>query len=96
MRKRYSEVKFRKFIFAARYSGDLSEWLKEHAWKVCIRETVSRVRIPQSPQFHCVIDLNSIIYRLFFALVAKSVAIQRHFICSSFNELHHPSGILQL
>jgi hypothetical protein len=29
--------------------GDLSEWLKEHAWKVCIRETVSRVRIPQSP-----------------------------------------------
>lgn len=30
--------------------GDLSEWLKEHAWKVCIRETVSRVRIPQSPQ----------------------------------------------
>src|SRR4051812_25843686 len=31
-------------------NGDLSEWLKEHAWKVCIRETVSRVRIPQSPQ----------------------------------------------
>ena len=21
--------------------GDVSEWLKEHAWKVCIRETVS-------------------------------------------------------
>ncbi len=32
------------------FYGDLSEWLKEHAWKVCIRETVSRVRIPQSPQ----------------------------------------------
>ena len=30
--------------------GELSEWLKEHAWKVCIRETVSRVRIPHSPQ----------------------------------------------
>jgi hypothetical protein len=30
--------------------GDLLEWLKRHAWKVCIRETVSRVRIPQSPQ----------------------------------------------
>jgi len=29
--------------------GDLSEWLKEHAWKACKRETVSRVRIPQSP-----------------------------------------------
>jgi hypothetical protein len=23
--------------------------LKAHAWKVCIRETVSRVRIPLSP-----------------------------------------------
>jgi hypothetical protein len=30
--------------------GELSEWLKEHAWKACIRETVSRVRIPHSPQ----------------------------------------------
>ena len=30
--------------------GDLLEWLKRHAWKVCIRETVSRVRIPWSPQ----------------------------------------------
>ena len=30
--------------------GDLSEWLKEHAWKACIGETLSRVRIPQSPQ----------------------------------------------
>jgi hypothetical protein len=28
----------------------MSEWLKEHAWKVCMRETVSRVRIPLSPQ----------------------------------------------
>jgi hypothetical protein len=27
---------------------EVSEWLKEHAWKVCIRETVSRVRIPSS------------------------------------------------
>jgi hypothetical protein len=27
----------------------VSEWLKEHAWKVCIWETVSRVRIPLSP-----------------------------------------------
>jgi hypothetical protein len=31
-------------------TGEVSEWLKEHAWKVCIRETVSRVRIPLSPQ----------------------------------------------
>ena len=27
----------------------MSEWLKEHAWKVCIQETVSRVRISPSP-----------------------------------------------
>ena len=29
--------------------GEVSEWLKEHAWKVCILERVSRVRIPLSP-----------------------------------------------
>lgn len=29
----------------------MSEWLKEHAWKVCKRETVSRVRIPSSLQY---------------------------------------------
>ena len=31
-------------------TGEVSEWLKEHAWKVCILERVSRVRIPPSPQ----------------------------------------------
>ena len=37
-------------IFAAHITqGEVSEWLKEHAWKVCIRETVSGVRIPLSP-----------------------------------------------
>lgn len=30
--------------------GEVSEWLKEHAWKVCMRlNPVSRVRIPPSP-----------------------------------------------
>ena len=29
--------------------GGVAEWLKAHAWKVCIRETVSRVRIPPPP-----------------------------------------------
>ena len=29
--------------------GEVSEWLKEHAWKACVRETVPRVRIPPSP-----------------------------------------------
>ncbi len=27
----------------------MAEWLKAHAWKACIRETVSGVRIPLSP-----------------------------------------------
>src|SRR5262245_55373655 len=27
----------------------MSEWLKEHAWKACVGETVPRVRIPLSP-----------------------------------------------
>lgn len=30
-------------------NGEVSEWSKEHAWKVCIREIVSRVQIPSSP-----------------------------------------------
>ena len=30
--------------------GEVAEWLKAHAWKACIRETVSGVRIPSSPQ----------------------------------------------
>jgi hypothetical protein len=29
----------------------VAEWLKAHAWKACIRETVSRVRIPLSPPY---------------------------------------------
>ena len=33
-----------------RNSGEVAEWLKAHAWKVCIRpKSVSRVRIPPSP-----------------------------------------------
>ena len=30
-------------------AGEVSEWLKEHAWKACMRATVSGVRIPISP-----------------------------------------------
>ena len=33
-------------------TGEVSEWLKEHAWKACMRATVSGVRIPiSSPEF---------------------------------------------
>ena len=29
--------------------GEVAEWLKAHAWKACIGESLSRVRIPLSP-----------------------------------------------
>ena len=32
-----------------RASGGMAEWLKAHAWKACVRETVPWVRIPLSP-----------------------------------------------
>src|SRR5690606_10040596 len=38
------------YLHPQKCPGEVSEWLKEHAWKVCIRETVSRVRIPLSPR----------------------------------------------
>ena len=31
--------------------GEVSERLKEHAWKACVRETVPEVRILSSPPF---------------------------------------------
>jgi hypothetical protein len=34
-----------------RASGEMAEWLKAHAWKACVRETVPWVRIPLSPPY---------------------------------------------
>src|SRR5262249_48634994 len=36
-----------------RASGEMAEWLKAHAWKACVRETVPWVRIPLSPPWIC-------------------------------------------
>src|SRR5262245_21011480 len=33
-------------------AGGMAEWLKAHAWKACIRATVSWVRIPLPPPVH--------------------------------------------
>src|SRR5580704_11266414 len=33
--------------------GEMAEWLKAHAWKACLGETLTRVRIPLSPPFKC-------------------------------------------
>ncbi len=35
-------------IFFALPFREVSEWLKEHAWKACVRVTVPRVRISSS------------------------------------------------
>jgi hypothetical protein len=40
-------------LSALQVSGGMAEWLKAHAWKACIRETVSWVRIPLPPPALC-------------------------------------------
>ena len=32
--------------------GEMAEWFKAHAWRACIGETLSWVRIPLSPPFY--------------------------------------------
>src|SRR5208337_965559 len=34
---------------AFRPTGEMAEWLKAHAWKACLGETLTWVRIPLSP-----------------------------------------------
>jgi hypothetical protein len=38
-----------KFKKAEHPSGEMAEWLKAHAWKACLGETLTWVRIPLSP-----------------------------------------------
>src|ERR1700692_2121012 len=33
----------------SRGAGEMAEWLKAHAWKACLGETLTWVRIPLSP-----------------------------------------------
>jgi hypothetical protein len=46
--------------------GGVAERLKAHAWKVCMRETVSRVRIPPPPP---VVVCNLLFYNTIFILL---------------------------
>ena len=46
--------------------GEVAEWLKAHAWKACIGETLSWVRIPFSPP-----KLIVFIIIVYFAITAK-------------------------
>jgi hypothetical protein len=40
---------FRAFRKGRYAYGEVAEWSIAHAWKACLRETVTRVRIPLSP-----------------------------------------------
>src|SRR6516162_9405000 len=55
--------------FMRRQYGEMAEWLKAHAWKACVRETVPWVRIPLSPPLYC-----SFLYRLFESTAKQRLA----------------------
>src|ERR1700683_3676627 len=64
--------------------GGVAERLKAHAWKVCMRETVSRVRIPPPPPrinyltLHAIVTLDESNYRLFPEACAGSAFARPH------------------
>src|SRR3954452_19039216 len=49
---RFCGILFRTARKSLNLSGEMSEWLKEHAWKACVGETLPWVRIPLSPPIH--------------------------------------------
>lgn len=52
--------------------GEVSEWLKELAWKACIREIVSRVRISPSPPYS---EFKPLMYQGFFFAYSLSYVV---------------------
>ena len=67
------------------YFGDVSEWLKEHAWKACVRSRVPRVRIPASPP-----DLSCIIYQIRnIYFIANMIRLKKKLLFSIFFFLIH-------
>ena len=38
-----------KVLVLSYYFGEVSEWLKVHAWKACVGESLPWVQIPPSP-----------------------------------------------
>jgi hypothetical protein len=47
-------VKFKVGQYA--FAGEVAEWLKAHAWKACLGETLTWVRIPPSPPLNPVVE----------------------------------------
>ena len=62
----------------------MAEWLKAHAWKACIGETLSRVRIPVSPPFK-INSLQLCLYQFCTKLACNPIYIN-HF-------REHPTGL---
>ena len=67
-----------------RSAGEMAEWLKAHAWKACLGETLTWVRIPLSPpsslncrEFLPFIPLGIHQCRPFFAISARPTGLQR-------------------
>jgi hypothetical protein len=59
----------------------MSEWLKEHAWKACVGETLPWVRIPLSPPISCFVPSHEQIKRLSVGGTKTSAierAVQKH------------------
>jgi hypothetical protein len=58
---------------------EVSEWLKEHAWKVCMRETASRVRIPSSLQEPQCLVVAAFNFMAYFVYILYSVSADRYY-----------------
>src|SRR2546427_4865805 len=63
--------------------GEVSEWLKEHAWKACVGATQPWVRIPPSPPYlnksHPIVLFISALQNatFFVAIVEPCIGLQR-------------------
>src|SRR5207249_4069837 len=77
----------------------MSEWLKEHAWKACVGETLPWVRIPLSPPAHIHVFPNGfariIESRLSPGLLERRVLQQGFFFDGKRVPLQSPQGIFK-
>ena len=51
MRKGFSIFKICTFAFVLKLTGEMSEWLKEHAWKACVRQKCTEGSNPSLSAF---------------------------------------------
>src|SRR3990167_9463441 len=60
-------------LFIIYTRGEVSEWLKEHAWKACLRENETWVRIPPSPPFPNLFMKTIVKINFFLSLIMSQV-----------------------